>query len=239
MVRVVGIGRLAISLKGLDDDIDIVNLRSGEKESCTWDRFTAEIIWLMTGEDNAEASWQQVYDEPYPEPETPKEPNHPEKTEVAPVQPKKKESKVTKAKVGKKPEPKQKIKQEPIQEKKPEPKTIKTEASEEIPGQESILDHPDCLPEGYGTIEQKVPENEPKEESIGTNHQKTDDSGEEVGTKQITRDELLAKGSEAAYAIYISIEGEKSGHMKMDIKGIKERMKQLQVIILDLAAKEK
>jgi hypothetical protein len=240
MVRVTGIGRLAISLKGIEDDIDIVNLRSGEKESCTWDQLTAEIVWITMQTDDMKSSWQQAYDEPYPEPETPKEPNHPEKPEVAPVQQKKKESKVTKAKVEKKPESisKQELRKQIQQAPELTQKPDQTEASDVIPGQESVLDHPEWLPEGYGTINQKASENESKTELIGTDYQKTYEFSEKNGTNQITRDELLEKGSEAAYAIYISIEGEKSGHMKIDIKAIKERMKQLQVIILDLAAKE-
>lgn len=75
MVRIPGMGRLMVSYKGPDKNIELVAVRSGEKESYTWQDMENLLISIMSGDDVA-AAWQQVYAEPYPK-----------KTKVAPVQP--------------------------------------------------------------------------------------------------------------------------------------------------------
>ncbi len=61
-VRVVGIGRLMITLHGADQDIALINVRSGEKEKYSWDDMMEAIGLLMEG-DTPEESWAKTYGE--------------------------------------------------------------------------------------------------------------------------------------------------------------------------------
>ena len=70
-VRVAGIGRLMITLHGADQDIALINVRSGEKEKYSWDDMMEAIGLLMEG-DTPEESWAKTYGE---------------NSSVAPVQP--------------------------------------------------------------------------------------------------------------------------------------------------------
>ena len=75
-VRIPGEGKMLLSIKGTGADPAVVNVRSGEKETCTWDAFIADMELLCEGND-AKESWKILYGEEFPE----------EKKEVAPVQP--------------------------------------------------------------------------------------------------------------------------------------------------------
>lgn len=59
-VRVAGIGRLMITLHGADQDITLINVRSGEKEKYSWDDMMEAIGLLMEG-DTPEESWAKTY----------------------------------------------------------------------------------------------------------------------------------------------------------------------------------
>ena len=61
-VRVAGIGRLMITLHGADQDIALINVRSGEKEKYSWDDMMEAIGLLMEG-DTPEESWVKTYGE--------------------------------------------------------------------------------------------------------------------------------------------------------------------------------
>lgn len=91
-VRIAGEGRKMLSIKGADMDPVIVDVRSGEKQSCTWDQLINEVENLCPDAEDARKAWEILYGEPFPENEA----------EVAPVQPQKqssrKTSKVIKAK---------------------------------------------------------------------------------------------------------------------------------------------
>ncbi len=119
-VRIQGMGRMMLSVKDVDRDVSLVNVRSNKKEKFPWERVVG-VINELTGRnvdnrpENGKRWWELVYGE-----ECPVE----EKAEVAPVQqrqpetPKaRKESKVTIAKpvppkVEKKLEPKPPAKKE-------------------------------------------------------------------------------------------------------------------------------
>lgn len=167
-VRIAGIGRIAISVKGLDRNVMLVNLRSNEKTPCNWDEvLDAACKFVSPDYVSAKAAYETLFGEPWQaETETP---------EVAPVQ-SKKETKVTKAVPDKKPEPvKTKIEPakpapEPVEPKEPdsgsepvqaaqEPETVaeteETQQAEpvEIPqdptgceGQATFNDYPEILP---------------------------------------------------------------------------------------------
>lgn len=167
-VRIAGIGRIAISVKGLDRDVMLVNLRSNEKTPCNWDEvLDAACKFVQPDYVSAKAAYEALFGEPWQA--------EPEKPEIAPVQPKK-ETKVTKAVPDKKPEPvKTKIEPvkpapEPVEPKGPdsgsepvqavqEPETVaeteETQQAEpvEIPqdptgceGQATFNDYPEILP---------------------------------------------------------------------------------------------
>lgn len=167
-VRIAGIGRIAISVKGLDRDVMLVNLRSNEKTPCNWDEVLDAACKFVTPDYvSAKAAYEALFGEPWQA--------EPEKPEIAPVQPKK-ETKVTKAVPDKKPEPvKTKIEPvkpapEPVEPKEPdsgsepvqavqEPETVaeteETQQAEpvEIPqdptgceGQATFNDYPEILP---------------------------------------------------------------------------------------------
>lgn len=61
-VRVAGIGRLMITLHGTDQDIALINVRSGEKEKYSWNDMIEAIGLLMEG-DTPEKSWAKTYGE--------------------------------------------------------------------------------------------------------------------------------------------------------------------------------
>lgn len=138
--RIPGTGRVMISIEGKDATITAV--RTGDKEKCALldlaKAFTA--LCPMT-EETVEAGYRLMYgvdlepEEPATQAETKTE------SKVAPVQPpkeKRKESKVTKAKPLKKEQPKQ----------EPPAAVVETVSEEEqIPGQDSILNHPEYMPD--------------------------------------------------------------------------------------------
>lgn len=120
-IRIMGVGRLLLSVKDLDRDITLTNVRTGEKESYTWEQMIDAVDSIMEYETSAEESYESMYDEKFPV-------KVEEKKEIAPVQPKtapKKQSKVTKApkSVPKKAE-KDTPKAEPVE---PEPERIAPE----------------------------------------------------------------------------------------------------------------
>lgn len=125
-VRIPGTGRLMLSIKVNTGRITITNVRSMEKTEWNIEDladFVVDILSRADTEDPAKA-WTSIYKEEYPK-----------KAEVAPVQQEKpvqrKEKKVQKAK---------------IEKPKPRPAEENTE-EEQIPGQDSVLNHPEYLPE--------------------------------------------------------------------------------------------
>lgn len=119
-VRIQGKGRMALSIKGVEEPVTLTSMRTAEKEYFSWKDMLHYTGRLMKPELPPEESWEKIYGREFPK-----------KPEVAPVQqekkPFKKENRVQKAK---KPE-----------EKKPEPQ------EEQIPGQDNIMNHQEYLPE--------------------------------------------------------------------------------------------
>lgn len=100
-VRLQGIGRMMLSIKGADRDVIVVNMRSGEKESFSWQQMISAIDTLVVPEASPEheKEWEILYGETFPAREEPKKPE-PSPVTARTVQ--KKTSKVTKAKTEKK-----------------------------------------------------------------------------------------------------------------------------------------
>lgn len=170
-VRVPGSGRMMLMLND-EAECRIVNSRTGEKEMVGWGDIGAAWLKLMQLDKNPEERWSELYCKPYPK-----------KEEVAPVQPKKEskvtkakpEKKPEKKVETKKENPPEQQAQEPetmtlheIQEDIPAPSPIpeeetkdeiaedtKAEDAEEqqVPGQDSIENHPEYMPEPEETME--------------------------------------------------------------------------------------
>lgn len=87
-IRIPGTGRIMLMLSDASDDVNIVNARTGEKESTSWENMFAAWQQLLDGDGSPE-HWEKTYGKEYPKEEPP----------VAPVQPKpEKSKKVVKAK---------------------------------------------------------------------------------------------------------------------------------------------
>ena len=67
-VRIAGEGRKLLSIKGESMEPTITDIRSGEKESCTWEELIHHMESLCVGEEGEE-SWQQLYGEDFPKEE--------------------------------------------------------------------------------------------------------------------------------------------------------------------------
>lgn len=119
-IRIMGVGRLMLSVKDLERDVTLTNVRTGDKESYTWWQMASAVRFIIPYGGTAEECYETLYEEKFPVAEKVEE-----KKEIAPVQPKpapKKQSKVTKAP---KPVPK---KAEPVTPKvEPEPERIPPE----------------------------------------------------------------------------------------------------------------
>ena len=163
-VRIQGEGRKLLSIKGADFNPTIIDIRTQEKESCSWDEFIESMENLCEGE-NGKEGWEKVYGERFPIKEAPK------KEEVAPVQPKeekKKPSKVTKAKIEKL-EPDKGMEEEPVQEDCAEEEQPGSSPEEELPGQMQLeKDFPEYCPEEKEEASPVQPEMPP--DRVNTEH---------------------------------------------------------------------
>lgn len=133
-IRIPGVGLNLMFIK-VNENIAVTNVRTGEKSTYEWeDFFKAVQDYIILGHD-AKENWSNVFQEPFPEE---KEPIKSENNNVQQVkQTTKKESKVKTPAPKKKPEPKV---EEPVKE-----------VEEQLPGQDSILNHPEYLPEDMQT----------------------------------------------------------------------------------------
>lgn len=119
-IRIPGTGRIMLMLSDASDDVNIVNVRTGEKESASWENMFAAWQQLLDGDGSPE-HWEKTYGKEYPKEEPP----------VAPVQPKpEKPKKVVKAK-PEKPKNRKNTESEPVlEEPAEEPETPVPESSQ-------------------------------------------------------------------------------------------------------------
>ena len=169
-VRVQGLGKLMISIKGKEYNIEMLNVRSNEKEIVTWQKFQENMMSTFGGQ-AGEREWETVYGEPFKIPEPPKEEKKPE---VAPVQPKKESKPVESVAKPVKNVPKQE-ESVPIQENVvneeilPEEDTETAEEDVQVPGQTNLEeDFPEYMPEKVIDVEVKDAENVDLTESEDT-----------------------------------------------------------------------
>lgn len=186
-VRIPGTGRLMLSIKVNTGRITITNVRSMEKTEWNIEDladFVVDILSRADTEDPAKA-WTSIYEEEYPK-----------KTEVAPVQQEKpvqrKEKKVQKAKI-------EKTKPQPVEENTEE---------EQIPGQDSVLNHPEYLPENGNnkadskenaqetdTFVDKQQEKPPYSEKVSVEKEKTESDMQTNAINTECEDEVDALGN--------------------------------------------
>lgn len=132
-VRIMGKGRVMMTMKDGEDAVTITNTRTLEKAVYTKQYMANSWVDVLNGDaETAGEAYRKTYAEPWP------------KAEVAPVQPEKKpepkkESKVTKAKVPEKPKT-------PSTE--PTPAAVVEEPP--LPGQMSVQDFPEMMPPEEG-----------------------------------------------------------------------------------------
>lgn len=174
MARIQGIGKLMLSIKGKDHPMEILNIRTGERESCTWEAMQNTIRGLVPCTDPEEC-YRELYGEPYPPAEAEREAERRRAEEEArkaeaerkaqeerkriQAERKAQEEREKRKQAEKQPPEKQKEQETPREPKKLEvapvqPKTQvvtgETEKQEaEQVHQMQIEEYPEALPEGY------------------------------------------------------------------------------------------
>ena len=187
-VRLLGVGRLMLSIKADSGRITITNVRNMEKTEWNIEELAESVINIFSmavdTEDPAKA-WTSIYKEEYPK-----------KAEVAPVQQEKpvqrKEKKVQKAKI-------EKPKPQPVEE---------NEEEEQIPGQDNVLNHPEYLPENGNnkadstenvqetdTFVDKQQEKPPYSEKVSVEKEKTESEMQTNAINTECEDEVDALGN--------------------------------------------
>lgn len=152
-VRVQGIGKLMLSFKGKENDIEMLNVRSNEKEIITWQQFIEDMVSTFGGKAGVK-EWEMIYGEPFAEPEPLKEEK---KQEVAPVQPEKEVQAKPEEKEVQKDAPKQETLHtvepsipvpDPVEPEPEEPEPVTEQTEEDLPGQQDMeTDYKEAMPE--------------------------------------------------------------------------------------------
>lgn len=139
-VRIMGQGRVMLTLKDQEERVTVTSVRTLEKETYTWEDVAEVWCNLMDPDtDTAEESWEKVYGKEFP--------GKAEKPQVAPVQRQEQSSSHTEAK--KETKKKSKVVKAKI------PETTSTEpaqaaveeAEEQLPGQMNVEDYEGIVPE--------------------------------------------------------------------------------------------
>ena len=66
MVRIPGMGRYMITIRGKNQNIRVVNIRTNDLEEFTWSECILALGELCKGTGSAEEDWENCYGEPYP-----------------------------------------------------------------------------------------------------------------------------------------------------------------------------
>lgn len=135
--RVQGVGRLMLSIKGKDNNLEVINIRENSKEVYTWPNMIESLEGICKEYDTARESWEQVYGEKY---------------EVAPVQPKEEPKQEIIKEVRKEPEVK-KVESKETEEKiivekeEVQESIVEEDKEDQIPGQAYIDDYEEVVPD--------------------------------------------------------------------------------------------
>lgn len=212
--RIPGTGRLMLSIKGIEENLQIINLRSNEKEEVTWEAFRQVTVSLLqTDAEDWKIAYWSAYNEEIPEEKAE------EKPEVAPAQPK--SERVVKAK------PKKLKTQKKTPKKEPEKVQPVAVSEEQLPGQMEVADYPELLQKGEATTGYSVSNDEPEtpQSNEGSNKK---EKYEEV--RQAARDRL-----DAVHAVFWGWENEKTipkEELEMALKNAKNLVNAIETLIL-------
>lgn len=67
MARVPGVGRLMLTVRDTEQPPELLNVRSGDKKTYTWEEFCGRLKELFDLEQDPAGSWEAVYQERYPD----------------------------------------------------------------------------------------------------------------------------------------------------------------------------
>lgn len=76
MARVAGTGRMMLTVKSMEQNLELLNIRNGQKESHSWEELKGCLTAMCM--ESVEEDWERLYHEPYPSVPEPKE-KEPEK----------------------------------------------------------------------------------------------------------------------------------------------------------------
>ena len=93
MVRIPGMGRYMITIRGKNQNIRVVNIRTNDLEEFTWRECILALGELCKGSGSVEEDWEHCYKEPYPGKKKAEEKLKAQKTEQCDPKPAKNESK--------------------------------------------------------------------------------------------------------------------------------------------------
>lgn len=167
-IRLSGVGKFMLSIQGADNDLDLINIRSNEKEVYTWCDLHNVLSEMCMGIDGKE-EWEEIYGEPFEEKK--------ENTKVAPVQPEEQEPE-DKTNNKEQEETRQEV-LENNDEKEPcvaagernneeEENKEKLEPEQQVQGQMRVEDYPELMPdeENKGNIAMTEEKREEYKEAI-------------------------------------------------------------------------
>jgi hypothetical protein len=157
--RIPGLGRLMLSIKGKDNLLELVNIRSNEKEIYEWKQLIKAIEGLRSPTLAPEKNWEAIYGEEFAV--------EPPKPEIAPVQPEEQDKVIEKESVLEKPERQQDTEEKNILLERAETEAVEPvqpePPEEQLPGQAHVTNYPEILPNNrYIEIQETVvksPEN--------------------------------------------------------------------------------
>ena len=179
-VRVQGIGKLMISFKGKDNDVEMLNVRTNEKEYITWQQFIENMVSTFAGQTGMKG-WERIYGEPFELHEEPKEEKN---TAVAPVQ--QKEPNVHK---NENPACNEKIEKQETEQ-----------IEQQLPGQMNVNDFPEIMPEEDINLDNNTEIQSAENNSSNIENDENIDNDELLPSTEVTQKdnrEDIEVGSEA------------------------------------------
>ena len=165
MPRVSGVGKLMVTIKGKSQNWIVQNIRTMEKEDCSWVDvlYAVNEVYKGISMNDPKAAWEQVYGEKYEQEERPEK-----KPEIAPAQKDPEKPKCEKCSDCRFNHPESPARKtafeavcqeckagekfqkyvEPEPQKPEEPEQEEQLEEDQIPGQDTVMNHPELLPAG-------------------------------------------------------------------------------------------
>lgn len=178
MARIQGTGKMMLTISGKNQPLNLMNVRTNEKEEYDW-KDLKDILHRLIMDTDPETCWGALYEEPYPPAEEDEEKEKARRTEVQRAQ-KDKERQEREATAQKQavapvqpetqaaPEPKEEPREEPAQEPQETGAFPMPEPQEDVPAspqpavQMELEDYPGVAPDKYITCHNGTQVTEPK-----------------------------------------------------------------------------